>query len=202
MILLLGSNNKHKAKEIDNIFREFDFKSIQLKTISEITNLNLDVEESGETLEQNALLKARFYYQQFNLPTIADDTGLEVEVLNGLPGVISARFSGVHGNDRANRRKLLDMLSIYPKKHWRALFRTVICLFDCGREYFVEGICKGHIIDEERGEGGFGYDSIFVPDGYTKTFAEMTLEEKNSISHRSKAIRNLVFLLKKIYNIN
>lgn len=201
MILLLGSNNKHKAKEIDNIFNEFNLKNIELKTISEITDLNIDVEESGVTLEQNALLKASFFSQQFNLPTIADDTGLEVDALNGLPGVYSARFSGIHGNDKANRRKLLDMLSNFPEEARTARFRTVICLFDNGKDYFVEGICQGRIINEERGDGGFGYDAIFIPDGYTKTFAEMTFEEKNSISHRGKAIRNLVYLLKKIYNI-
>mgnify|MGYP000008796673 CR=1 FL=1 len=201
MIIVLGSNNKHKAKEINNILSISNLSGIEIKTLSDLINKAIDVEENGKTLEENAQIKAKFYYYHFLLPTIADDTGLEVDILDGLPGVYSARFSGSYGNDKANRRKLIDMLMPYPQEFWTARFRTVICLYDKGQAHYAEGICKGRIIDEERGEGGFGYDSIFIPEGFTKTFAEMSFEEKNLISHRANAINNFVKLIKELYKL-
>lgn len=135
-------------------------------------------------------MKENFGYDGF-----ADDTGLEVEVLNGKPGVFSARYAGEDKKDADNIRKLLKNLS--GKTNRQARFKTVICLVWKEKEYFFEGICRGKIIEEKRGEEGFGYDPIFVPEGQEKTFAEMQLSEKNSFSHRGKAVKKLIAFLKK-----
>lgn len=197
MKILLASNNRHKAKEILDKIQEAKLR-VEILTPEDISSDVFDVEERGRTLEENAFLKARFFYEKFNLPTFADDTGLEVDALDGAPGVFSARFSGVYGNDRANRLKLLSLLKNIPENERTARFRTVICFIDNGKPTFFEGVCPGAIITEERGEGGFGYDSIFVPQGYNFTFAEMSFEEKNRISHRSRAIEKFVGFLKKL----
>lgn len=197
MKILLASNNKHKAKEILNKIQEAKLQ-VEILTPEDISSYVFDVAEIGQTLEENAFLKANFFSKRFNLPAFADDTGLEVDALGGEPGVFSARFSGVYGNDRANRLKLLNLLENIPKGERTARFRTVICFVDSGKPTFFEGICPGEIITEERGEGGFGYDSIFVPKGYSLTFAEMPFEEKNRISHRSRAIEKFVDFLKQL----
>lgn len=197
MKILLASNNKYKAKEILDKIQEAKLQ-VDILTPNEISSDIFDVEEKGQTLKENAFLKADFFYKKFNLPTFADDTGLEVDVLGGEPGVFSARFSGVYGDDKANRSKLLNLLKSTPKSKRTARFRTVICFVYNGKPIFFEGVCPGEIISEERGEGGFGYDSIFVPEGYNLTFAEMSFEEKNRISHRSRAIEKFVDFLKEL----
>ncbi len=197
MKILLASNNKHKAKEVLDKIREAKLQ-VEILTPEDISSDIFDVEETGQTLEENAFLKANFFYKKFNLPAFADDTGLEVDALGGEPGVFSARFSGIYGNDKANRAKLLSLLANIPKSERTARFRTVICFVYSGKSAFFEGVCPGEITTEERGEGGFGYDSIFVPKGHSLTFAEMSFEEKNRISHRSRAIEKFVDFLKKL----
>lgn len=191
MKILLATNNKHKVYEIKEKIDELNL-DVDLLTLPEVADEKIEIEETGTTLEENSFIKAKFCFDMFKLPAIADDTGLEVFSLNGLPGVHSARFSGMYGNDAENRRKLLDLLKGKKEKERRARFRTVICFFDGKEPKYFEGVCYGTIIENERGNKGFGYDSIFVPDSFGKTFAEMELVEKNKISHRSKAIINFL----------
>ena len=198
MDILLASNNKHKAEEIIGTLRLNRIICINILLPSQVSNENLDVEESGSTLEENALIKAEFFYKLFNIPTIADDTGLEIDALGGQPGVYSARFAGRHGDDKANRLKVLSLMENIDLEKRTARFRTVICFINKGKNQFIEGICRGRIIEEERGTNGFGYDPIFVPDGYDKTFAEMTAVEKNQISHRGRAIKNFARFITEI----
>ncbi|MBI5325964.1 MAG: RdgB/HAM1 family non-canonical purine NTP pyrophosphatase [Ignavibacteriae bacterium] len=196
MKLLIGTNNQHKVREIKEILDK-EFQGIfEIVTPADVLDSSIDIEETGKTLEENAFLKSSEFYSLTNVPSISDDTGLEIEALNGEPGVNSARYSGVHGNDAENRKKVLNLLNGVPEEKRNARFRTVICYFDEGKAEFIEGICSGRINEEERGVNGFGYDPIFVPDGFDKTFAEMTSEEKNLLSHRGKAVRNLVEFLK------
>lgn len=195
MKLLIATNNKHKINEIRQKILEYNL-DVDLLTLSDLSNEEVEIEETGETLEENAWIKAKTCYDLFQIPSFADDTGLEVFSLGGQPGVHSARFSGVYGDDKSNRQKLLNMLKDKKDDERRARFRTVICFYDGLEPRYFEGTCYGNIIEVERGTKGFGYDSIFVPDGYDKTFAEMELEEKNQISHRSKAIVNFLNFLK------
>ena len=149
-----------------------------------------DIPETAETLEGNAALKAEYIYKNYGMDCFADDTGLEVEALNGAPGVYSARYAGGDGHDsEANMKKLLAELD--GKTNRKAQFRTAICLIEGGEEHLFEGIVKGAIVDEKRGVSGFGYDPVFVPEGYAETFAEMGNEEKNRISHRARAVQQL-----------
>ena len=151
---------------------------------------DVDIPETADTLEGNAVLKAEYIYRHYGLDCFADDTGLEVEVLNGAPGVYSARYAGGEGHDsEANMRKLLA--EIEGKTNRKAQFRTAICLIEGGAEHLFEGVVKGEIIEEKRGASGFGYDPVFMPEGYTETFAEMGSEEKNRISHRARAVQAL-----------
>jgi len=198
MILLLGSNNKHKASEVRQILNETLHSAYSLKILSNVLDEFYDVEEDGETLEENAFKKANEYFHLTGLPCFADDTGLEIDALNGAPGVKSARFAGEDCIDKNNRMKVLNLLKDVHEGKRTAQFRTVICYVDENKTKYVEGICKGKIIFEEKGTNGFGYDSIFVPDGFTKTFAEMNADEKNSISHRGKAVRNFAEFIKMI----
>lgn len=193
--ILIASNNKHKASEINEIFDKLTPFKVNLLLPADVGLSGLDVEESGLTLEDNAMLKAKAFYEKSGIPSFADDTGLEIDFLNGAPGVHSARFSGVHGNDPANRVKALQLLSGIEQTKRTARFRTVICYYDGNEAVFTVGICNGHISESEKGSGGFGYDSIFVPEGYSKTFAEMTPTEKNRLSHRSKAVNSFALLL-------
>lgn len=196
MKLLLGSNNKHKAKEIKNIFNSAGINNIQLLTLGEVFEKVFDVEEDRTTLKENAYKKAKEYYLKASIPCFADDTGLEIDALDGAPGVFSARYSGKHGNDQANRIKVLKELRNTPLERRKARFRTVICFYDGSNAEYIEGICEGNIGFEEKGSNGFGYDSIFVPKEYNKTFAEMTSDEKDEISHRGLAIRKFAEYLK------
>lgn len=189
--LVFATNNLNKLKEVQTLLPDF----IELKSLSDI-NCNEEIPETATTLEGNAILKADFVTQKFEINCFADDTGLEVESLNGTPGVFSARYSGSNSNSEKNMEKLLFNLS--DKSNRKAQFRTVIALNLSGKQFLFEGVCKGKIIEEKRGIKGFGYDPIFIPEGFSKTFAEMNLEEKGSISHRGKAIQQLIHFLKNI----
>lgn len=152
-------------------------------------NITEEIPEEWETLEENALFKARFVHRITGMNVFADDTGLEVEALNGAPGVHSARFAGEEKDSSANMTKLLNLLE--GKTNRRARFRTVIALIYDGGEYLFEGIAGGRIIEERKGTEGFGYDPVFIAEGYTLTFAEMPLAEKNKLSHRARAFEGL-----------
>jgi XTP/dITP diphosphohydrolase len=181
MHLLLATQNLHKIKEIQSVLP----KDIQASGINDLVKSEL--EEIGTTLEENALQKARKIYQLTGNPTLSDDSGLEVFALNNAPGVYSARYAGPERDDRANNARLLDEL-----KHGlarEARFRTVLAFIDGAGEYLFEGIVNGVIATEPRGNNGFGYDPLFIPDEETRTFAQMTSDEKNRLSHRSKAVK-------------
>lgn len=194
--IILASNNRHKADEISAILAEYapDF-SIQLLTLNEAGIGGIVIEETGKTLEENAFIKAETVFRLTGLPALADDTGLEVEALSGAPGVRSARYAGDNAKDADNRAKLLHELeSAFDPT---ARFRTVLCLTDGIRTLFAEGICSGKISHTEAGEGGFGYDALFIPDGHNRTFAEMSAAEKNALSHRARAVIAFVRELEK-----
>jgi len=185
--LLIASNNPHKIEEVQHILDELLHNAVQLLSPAAL-NLHVAVEETGETLEENAYLKAIAFHRASGLPVIADDTGLEVEALNGAPGIHTARYAGEDQDDRKNRQKLLKALSTVRPEQRNARFRTVICFADSLRIFFAEGICAGKIAEQERGTGGFGYDPIFIPEGYHRTFAELPEAIKNRISHRRRAL--------------
>ncbi len=187
--LVFASHNPHKMEEIRAILGP-DF------LLSGLDELGCDTEipEPYDSLVDNAMAKARFVARHYGCDCFADDTGLEVDVLGGLPGVQSARFAGPQKDSRANVNKLLTMLSDHDRP--RARFRTIIALILEGREYFFEGRVEGVIIGEPRGDGGFGYDPVFVPDGQDQTFAEMDSHKKNRISHRKQALAKLAAFLR------
>ncbi len=182
--LVFATNNLHKLNEVSAILEN----KIELLSLNDI-NCHIDIPETSNTLEGNALLKAQYIYSNYKLNCFADDTGLEVEALNGEPGVYSARYAGDIHNSEANMLKLLHNME--NKKNRQAQFRTVISLILDETEYQFEGIIKGKIITEKRGSSGFGYDPIFIPEGYDKTFAELGDEIKNKISHRAQAVNKL-----------
>lgn len=188
--LVFATNNAHKLEEVAAILGD----KVELLSLNDI-DCHTDIPETAETLEGNALLKSSFIYRNYQLDCFADDTGLEVEALNGAPGIYSARYAGGEGhNAEANMQKLLqNMQGVQNRK---AQFRTAICLILDGKKHLFEGIVKGEIIKEKRGGTGFGYDPIFVPDGYTQTFAELGNETKNKISHRALAVEKLCRFLK------
>ena len=189
--LVFATNNAHKLEEIRAILGD-KVESLSLNDI----HCHADIPETDDTLEGNAALKAAYIYEHYGLDCFADDTGLEVEALNGAPGIYSARYAGGEGHDsEANMKKLLREME--GKENRRAQFRTAICLIEGGKETLFEGIVKGEIIREKRGGSGFGYDPVFVPEGYTETFAEMGSEEKNKISHRARAVQQLCAYLNK-----
>lgn len=191
MKLYFATQNQNKLNEV----RKKLGNSISLFDLSEF-NLTSEIPETGTTLEENALLKSKFIYENFKVNCFADDSGLEVESLGNAPGVYSARYAGEPKNDENNMDKLLSILKDNPNR--KAQFRTVISLILDGKEYSFEGIIKGKITTERKGNDGFGYDPIFVPDGSEKTFAELTMEEKNKISHRALAVEKLITFLNKI----
>jgi XTP/dITP diphosphohydrolase len=188
MKLVFATNNQHKIKEIQNMAGEH----VQLLSLTQV-NIQEDIPEEEPTLEGNALHKARYIYGKTGMDVFADDTGLEVYALNGEPGVRSARYAGESKESLANIDKLLKALNGQCDRNAR--FRTVIALIFQGTEYLFEGIAEGEIISERRGSGGFGYDPVFLPKGYDRTFAEMNLETKNKISHRSIAFSKLMDFL-------
>lgn len=189
MKIVFATNNAHKLSEVRAVLGE----GFELVTLREV-GITEDIPETGATLDENASQKAHYVYERTGLDCFADDTGLEVEALNGAPGVRSARYATEGHDFAANNRKLLHELE--GKDNRRARFRTVISLIRGGVEQQVEGIVEGRIATEEAGCGGFGYDPLFVPDGHTVTFAEMSADEKNAISHRGRAVQALVEVLK------
>lgn len=183
--LVFATNNAHKLDEIRAILGD----KVEVLSLKDI-HCEADIPETADTLEGNAALKAEYIYKNYGLDCFADDTGLEVEALGGAPGVYSARYAGGEGHDsEANMKKLLAELE--GKSNRKAQFRTAICLIEGGMEHLFEGVVKGEIIEKKRGCSGFGYDPVFVPEGYTETFAEMGSEEKNKISHRARATQKL-----------
>jgi XTP/dITP diphosphohydrolase len=195
MTILIATNNQHKKIEIQNILLGLNINNIHLVT-PESLGIFIEVAETADTLEGNSKLKAVAFAEKSGLPVIADDTGLEIDFLNGQPGVYSARFAGEDGNDTLNRTKVLKLLQNVPESERSAKFRTVICFIHNHQINFIEGLCLGKIADEEKGSNGFGYDPIFIPENFKKSFAEMSPEEKNQISHRSRAIHKFAEFLK------
>ena len=184
--IVLSTDNINKLREIREILEDLDIK---IYGKSDIEGLDFEVIEDGDTLYDNALKKASAMAERVDYAVLADDTGLFVTALNGEPGVHSARYASEH-DDKKNREKLLNNLK--DKEDRSAYFKTEIILIDEDKNIIpIEGVCPGKISLEERGDNGFGYDSIFIPDGFDKTFAEMSHEEKNQISHRSRALKNL-----------
>lgn len=188
--IVFATNNKNKLREI----RDIVGSKYNILSLSDV-NCHEDIPETADTIEGNALLKARFVKEKYGYDCFADDTGLEVEALDNRPGVYSARFAGEDCNSENNINKLLSELEGIENR--KARFRTVIALIKGEIEEEFEGIIYGNISYERHGEGGFGYDKVFVPENYEKTFAEMLPEEKNSISHRAKATRLLIEYLNK-----
>lgn len=189
--LVLATNNPHKVEEIRNILGS----SLSIKTLNELGFFE-DIPEDSPTLQGNASQKSHFLFDKFGCNCFADDTGLEVEALDGAPGIYSARYAGEAKDPEANMRKLLKELE--GKESRKARFRTVISLIWEGQEYFFEGIVEGVILSEKRGEEGFGYDPIFQPDGYDRSFAQLTMQEKNEISHRGRAVQKLLQFLQSV----
>ena len=182
--LILATHNLHKQKEMNSILSPLGILIVGLDEFYHIG----DIEETGTTLLENAYIKAKTVYKLTGLPSIADDTGLEVDSLDGAPGVYSARYAGKNPTYQENCDKLLLKLKGYPKEKRVATFKTVIAFVDGEREHHAEGAVKGVIIDKYRGVDGFGYDPIFQPESHSQTYAEMNTEEKNRISHRFKAL--------------
>jgi XTP/dITP diphosphohydrolase len=187
--LVIASQNPDKIEEMHQIFRPLGIQVLSTKDFPEL----VEVVEDQPTLRGNALKKARYVAAQTKLPALSDDTGLEVEALNGRPGVYSARYAGKHATYQENVEKLLKELKDKPSR--KARFRTVVALVDGDQEHTFEGVCPGVILEERKGERGFGYDPVFQPEGHTKTFAELDSATKNSISHRGKAVQKFVEFL-------
>lgn len=186
--IVFSTNNQNKLREVREI----------LKGRYEVLGLNDigftgDIPETGTTLAENASIKSKFVYDNYGMDCFSDDTGLEIDALEGRPGVYSARYAGEDGNAERNIEKVMTELTNTANRSAR--FKTVISLLLNGKEYLFEGKVEGKIIEEKRGIDGFGYDPVFIPDGYENTFAEMTSELKNKISHRGKAVRSLVTFL-------
>lgn len=188
--LVFSTNNEHKLEEVRAKLGKY-YQIISLKDLGDDT----DVPETGDTLEENAMIKANYLWNTYQVNCFADDTGLEVEALDNAPGVYSARYAGEHKSSEDNVAKLLKELE--GKENRRARFRTVIALIMGGKRYLFEGKIEGTITTSPKGTSGFGYDPVFQADGYDKTFAELTLEDKNNISHRAKAVEQLVLFLRK-----
>lgn len=190
--LVFATNNLHKLEEVSDILKG----KVELLSLNDI-NCDTDIPETADTLEGNALLKAQYINEHYGLDCFGDDTGLEIEVLNNEPGVYSARYARTDKDSEANMRKVLTKLE--GKENRKAQFRTAISLIIDNQSYLFEGVVKGTIIEEKRGTTGFGYDPIFVPEGYEETFAELGSDIKNQISHRALAINKLCDFLKE-YN--
>lgn len=191
MKIVFATNNAHKLSEVAQVVGE----KFELVTLREC-GITEDIPENEPTLEGNALAKARYVYSRTGLNCFADDTGLEVDALSGEPGVRSARYATDGHDDEANKRLLLERMQGVENR--AAQFRTAVALIMDGEEYLFEGIVRGDIATEEHGEGGFGYDPLFFPEGGAKTFAEMSAEAKNEISHRGRAVRKLAEFLQNI----
>ena len=189
MEIVFATNNNHKLREVQEKLPGF----ITVKSLKSI-NFDEEIPESGDTLEQNASQKSHYIFDRYKINCFADDTGLEIDALNGAPGVYSARFAGNNCSFDDNMDKVLELMKHETNR--KAKFRTVISLILNEKEYFFEGEIKGEILTRKQGEKGFGYDPIFRPEGYSESFAEMPLEQKNKISHRALAVNKLVDFLK------
>lgn len=187
--LVFATNNRHKLDEVRDVVGD-DFEILSLKDIG----CNEDIAETGTTLEENALIKVRYIKEKYGYDCFGDDTGLEVEILNGAPGVYSARYAGDGHDAKANMERLLREMK--GKMNRKAAFRSVIALISDNKEYLFEGRINGQIIENERGTAGFGYDPIFQPEGYENTFAKLGNDIKNQISHRALAVKKLCQFLK------
>ena len=192
MRLVFATNNRHKLDEVRAIVGD----RVEVLSLNDI-DCHDEIPETADTLQGNALIKARFIYEKYGVDCFADDTGLEVESLGGEPGGYSARYAGEECRSEANMQKLLHNLT--GKTNRNAQFRTVIALIIKGEERLFNGIVKGTITEEKRGDSGFGYDPIFVPEGFSESFAQMSGEQKNSISHRYRATEQLSDYLKENY---
>ena len=191
MKIVFATNNAHKLDEVRQVVGD-KFALVSLRECGIVE----DIPENEPTLEGNALAKARYIYERTGADCFADDTGLEVDALGGEPGVRSARYATDGHDDEANKRLLLERLKGVENR--AAQFRTAVALIMGGKEYLFEGIVRGRIATEQHGEGGFGYDPLFVPEGYDRTFAQMSAEEKNAISHRGRAVRKLAEFLQNL----
>ena len=193
MKIVFATNNAHKLDEVRQVVGE-EFEIVSLRECGIVE----DIPENEPTLEGNALAKARYIYERTGFNCFADDTGLEVDALGGEPGVRSARYATDGHDDEANKRLLLERLQ--GEEMRSAQFRTAVALIMDGKEYLFEGIVRGEIALEQHGEGGFGYDPLFFPEGGELTFAQMSSEEKNAISHRGRAVRKLAEFLQQMGN--
>ncbi|MFY0483557.1 non-canonical purine NTP diphosphatase [Flavobacterium sp. PLA-1-15] len=191
MKLVFASNNKNKIIEIQSILPD----TIQILSLEDI-GCHEEIPETANTIEGNAILKANYVTEKYGHDCFADDSGLEVDALNGAPGVFSARYAGEHKNNEDNIDKLLNELA--GKDNRKANFKTVIALNIDGESHLFTGIADGKIIDERKGTNGFGYDPVFQPEGFERTFAEFTMQEKSEISHRAKAVKQLISFLKSL----
>jgi XTP/dITP diphosphohydrolase len=189
MKLVFATNNKNKILEVQQLLND----SIEIISLESIGCFE-EIPETGDTIEENAIMKANYVTQKYGYNCIADDTGLEVDALNGAPGVFSARYAGEQRSSEDNMDKLLDALSNTTNR--KAQFKTIIALNLNGRQHLFTGIARGEITLEKIGNQGFGYDPIFIPEGHTATFAQLSLEEKGLISHRGKATEQLINFLK------
>lgn len=188
MKIVFASNNLNKVREISNQLPD----DIEILSLADI-NCTEDIPETGNTIESNAILKANYVTEKYGLPCFADDTGLEIEVLNGEPGVYSARYAGKDKNDDKNMELVLKKLAGQTNR--KARFKTVIALNIDNEQHLFTGIVEGNITHEKIGVNGFGYDPVFTPNGFDRTFAQMDIEQKNIISHRGKAVKQLIYFL-------
>lgn len=187
--IVFATNNQHKLQEVKEVLGD----TIEIVSLAELNCFD-EIPETANTLEGNALIKAEYIYNKFSLNCFADDTGLEVEALDGAPGVFSARYAGEENNAIANMQKLLANMSVKTNKNAR--FRTVIAYIEQGKIQYFEGMIEGKIATEPKGKAGFGYDPVFIPNGYQQSFAELGTDEKNKISHRALAVNKFAqFLL-------
>lgn len=191
--LILATRNNHKITELKTLLND---AGVEILTLDNFPN-HPPLVEDGTTFQENALKKARAVFQYTKLPALADDSGLEVFFLNGRPGVRSSRYAGENATDEQNNEKLLaEMRGVAPRRR-RAQFRAILALVGPGYEELAEGICPGKLAEAPRGTNGFGYDPIFVPDGFVKTYAELAAEEKNTISHRARAAEKMREIIRK-----
>jgi XTP/dITP diphosphohydrolase len=191
--ILLATRNRHKIEEIRTMLSDLPLQVLTLNDFPDVPPLN----EEGTTFQENSLQKAREVYERTKIPALADDSGLEVFYLNGRPGVFSARYAGEEATDEANNLKLLSqMMGVAPRRR-RAQFRAVLTLLDDKNVERTEGVCPGMLAEVPRGANGFGYDPIFLPDGFSRTYAELTATEKNTISHRAKALAAMKDVLRR-----
>jgi XTP/dITP diphosphohydrolase len=196
--IMIATSNSHKLREIRDILAGLHLHIVSLQDFPDIP----PVKETGETFRENALLKARTVFQHTSLLTLADDSGLEVEALKGAPGIYSARFAGKERDYAANNRKLLQELKNTPDEQRGAQFRCVVSIVGPETVKFTEGIVRGYITRKLRGDGGFGYDPLFIPDGFSETYAELGEDVKNKISHRAIAFQNARVILQDLVKLN